>query len=90
MENRGIPAKANQDNAREGAEDGTDTKEVCTPPDDDAEWWMPFEADLSGPEAAFHRRPEDEHPPATRHHRYLPRHKPGGIHPGHAGDSKQP
>jgi hypothetical protein len=63
MENRKIPAKTNRDDARDKAEGDIDAEEAAPPPDDDDEWWMPLEADLTGPEAAFHRRPGDEHPP---------------------------
>lgn len=34
--------------------------------DDDSEWWMPLESELTGPSAAFHHRPGEERPPHAK------------------------
>jgi hypothetical protein len=64
MEIRMMPDKIDRDDERE--EDAVRAEKEArlrAEDDDDPEWWMPFESDLTGPDAALHHRPGKEHPP---------------------------
>src|SRR5947209_8428833 len=64
MEIRMMPDKIDREDERD--EEALKAVKEAPPqaePDDDPEWWMPLESDLTGPNAAFHHRPGEEHPP---------------------------
>jgi hypothetical protein len=63
MEIRMMPDKTNGNDGRdEAAARAEEEARLRTEDDDDPEWWMPLESDLTGPGAALHHRPGVEHP----------------------------
>jgi len=67
MEIRMMPDKVDRDDERE--KDAVQVEKAArlqAEDDEDPEWWMPLESELTGPNAAFHHRPGEEHPPHAK------------------------